>query len=318
MTESPITPVSRNQIHPGWQFLTLIGLLVLALFIGSIIAIAVIVASYGMDTFTNIAQANYGAPHIQNALWILQFFGTTTPILITPLIFSHFIVKEPDAYIKSSFNFSWILIVLAFAIMLLSNPMIELLSNINQKMALPPFLKGIENWMRKSENDTKKISDLMMQMNTIWGMFFNLVFIGLLTAIVEETLFRGCLQTILICWMKNKHVAIWTTAILFSAFHMEFFGFLPRLLLGLLFGYFTLWSGSILPSIWAHFINNGSVVVITYLSQRKLININIDDAHVFNYTGYIISFIITLFLLLLYRTVGLKKQTASIDGTELG
>ena len=105
------------------------------------------------------------------------------------------------------------------------------------------------------------------------------------------------MQTIFIRWTKNKHAAVWITAILFSAFHMEFFGFLPRLLLGVLFGYFVAWSGSIWPAIWGHFVNNGTIVVITYLSQHKLIGIGPDDQHVFNNVWYIISLVITLFLL---------------------
>ena len=111
-------------------------------------------------------------------------------------------------------------------------------------------------------------------------------------------------------WTKNYHVAVWITAILFSAFHMEFFGFLPRLMLGVLFGYFVVWSGSIWTSVWAHFINNGTAVVVTYLYQHKKITINPDDQHVFNYTGYIISLVIVLFLLYVYRNITLSQQPA--------
>lgn len=317
MTDTPYTPIPRKPIPPGYQFLIVIGLLMLALFAGTFIGIIVIGIRYGFDTVTQLVQANLTAPNVSTSLWILQFFGTTAPILATPIIFSYFIVKEPDEYLKTNFHFSWLLIILVFATMMLSNPMIELLGNINAKMVLPKSLQGIQDWMRKSEDDTKKLSDMMMEMHTFWGMIFNLLFIGLLTAIVEEILFRGCLQTIFVKWMKNKHVAIWITAILFSAFHMEFFGFLPRVMLGVLFGYFVAWSGSIWPAIWGHFVNNGTAVVITYLYQHKLINTNPDDQQVFNNIGYIISFVITLLLLLAYRYIAAKRQIAH-DGEELG
>jgi membrane protease YdiL (CAAX protease family) len=317
MTDGPVNPIPHKQIHPGFQFLIVIGLLLLTLFAGSIFGIVIIVIRYGSETFTNIVQSNLSAPNVATSLWILQFFGTTMPILATPIIFSYFILHEPDDYLKTNFRFPWLLIAIVFVTMIFSNPLIELLGNINEKMTLPRFLKGVEEWMRKSEDDTKKLSDMMMQMNTFWSMIFNLLFIGLLTAIVEEILFRGCLQTILLKWMKNKHVAIWLTAALFSAFHMEFFGFLPRLFLGVLFGYFVAWSGSVWPSIWAHFINNGTVVVITYLSQHKMINIDPDDQHVFNTILYIISFIITIFLLFIYRYIAVKRQIADINGEEL-
>jgi membrane protease YdiL (CAAX protease family) len=317
MAVDPSNPIPHRQMHPAYQFLVVIGLLILALIVGSFIGMIIIGVRYGLDTFTQIVQGNLSAPNVSTSLWILQFFGTTMPILATPIIFSYFIIHESDDYLKLSFHFPWILIVLVFAIMMLSNPVMEFLSNINQKMILPKFLKGLQDWMRKSEDDTRKLSDLMMQMNTFWGMIFNLLFIGLLTAIVEEILFRGCLQTIFVKWMKNKHVAIWITAILFSAFHMEFFGFLPRLMLGVLFGYFVAWSGSIWPAIWGHFVNNGTVVVITYLYQHKLINTSPDDEQIFNNAGYIISFIITLFLLFVYRYVSVKRQIVDINGEEL-
>jgi len=317
MIDRPYNPIPHNRIHPAYQFLILIGLLLLAIIVGSFIGVIFIGIRYGMHTFSDIVQANLNAPHVSTSLWIIQFFGTTMPILATPIIFSYFIVHDPDEYLKTNFHFPWLLIVIVFVAMMLSNPLIEFLGNLNARMVLPKSLKGLEDWMRRSEEDTKKLSDMMMQMDTFWSMVFDLLFIGLLTAIVEEILFRGCLQTIFVRWMKNKHVAVWLAAILFSAFHMEFFGFLPRLFLGVLFGYFAAYSGSVWPAIWGHFVNNGTIVVITYLYQQKLIKISPDDDQVFSNWGYVISAVITVFLLLVYRRIAAKKQIADINGEEL-
>jgi membrane protease YdiL (CAAX protease family) len=132
-------------------------------------------------------------------------------------------------------------------------------------------------------------------------------------------MFRGVLQTTMQRWTKNTHAAIWVTAVLFSAFHMEFYGFLPRMFLGALFGYFVAWSGSIWPAIWGHFLNNGSAVIVTYLYQQKKINLNPDDQHVFNYAGYIFSFIIIIVLLLVYKKIATGLKTSpEINGEELG
>ena len=316
MTEGPSNPILHRQIHPGVRFLILIGLLILMLMIGTGIGVVIIESKYGTTTLMDIMKLNLSVPHADTALWILQFTGTTFPILITPIIFSYFIVHEPDDYMKNHFHYPWMLMVLVFLIMAAAQVAIDYLGDINAKMVLPKALKGLEDWMKDSENEAQKMSDVMMQMNTFWGMIYDLLFIGLLTAIVEEILFRGCMQTIFIRWWKNPHVAVWVTAILFSAFHMEFYGFLPRLFLGVLFGYFTVWSGSIWPAIWAHFINNGSIVVWEYLYQNKLTRVNPDAQQVFTNTAYAISFVITVILLFIYWYISDKWHKAH-NGEEL-
>jgi len=293
----------NGKIFPSVQFLFFAFIFSLILAIGNTIAVGIIMIMYGLKTFTALAQANTTAPHFVMSLWILQTAGTTLPVLITPLYFARFVVNDNKEYIKPNFKFPWVLMLLVLVIMFISSPVIEFLSNINQKMILPHFLQ----WMRNSEDATEKMVAALLQMKTIWDMLFDLVFVGLLTAIAEEFMFRGCLQTIFERWFKNTHAAIWVAAILFSAIHMEFFGFLPRLMLGAMFGYFVAWSGSVWPAVWAHFLNNGTAVVATYLYQQKTTKLNPDDQHIFNYQWYAFSFIIILFLFWVYHNIANKK-----------
>jgi len=169
-------------------------------------------------------------------------------------------------------------------------------------------LKALEDVLRAMEAQAQKATDTMLQMKTVWDMLFAVLVVGLLTAIAEEFLFRGCLQTTMIRWTGNPHAAIWITAILFSAFHMEFFTFLPRVALGVFFGYFVMWSGSIWTSVWAHFLNNATQVVILYLYQQKRITLDPNDQHVFNYQSYALSVIIILILLFMYRNTAKGKS----------
>ena len=294
----------RSTLHPALQFFIFLLLFIGVLVVGNLIGAAIASALYGFNTVADIAGGKLTSPNAANVLWILQTAGTTLPIFIAPVFFAFVIVREPGDYIKPTFNFSWILMVLIFAIMFISNPAIEFLSNINEKMVLPPWLK----WMRDTEDSTQKLMDVMLNMKTAGSLIFNVFFIGLVTAVVEEFMFRGVLQTIFLRWTKNTHAAIWITAVLFSAFHIEFFGFLPRLLLGVLFGYFVAWSGSIWPGVWAHFLNNGAAVIATYLFQHKLIKADPDNQHMFTASGYIISFIIMLFLLFIYRRAASEKK----------
>jgi uncharacterized protein len=306
-----MTSNSADRLHPSLQFLILVAITIGIVLVGNLIGAAIVAAIYGLDMVFNIAQLDFSNPATVNALWILQILGTTIPLLIVPLVFARFVVKQPDEYLKPSSNFPWTLIVIVFCVMMVSMPLIELLSRVNQNMVLPEYLSGVQEWMRDSEDKAQKLITVLLKMDTIFGAIANVIAIGLFTAIVEELMFRGCLQTIFVKWTGNVHAAVWITAILFSAFHMEFFGFLPRLFLGVLFGYFTAWSGSVWPAVWAHFLNNGMAVVAVYLYQHKLVKIDPNSTQIFKFQAYAFSFIIVLFLLYLYQNVAKKRTPTS-------
>ncbi len=137
MIEGSSNPIPHKQIHPGYQFLMLIGLLLAALIFGQMIAGAIITARYGIDTLMELSKLNVSTPQVQDSLWILQFVGTTMPILVTPIIFSYFIVRDPDGYMKNTFHFPWVYILLVFLIMMLAFPLIEFLETISGKLSLP-------------------------------------------------------------------------------------------------------------------------------------------------------------------------------------
>ncbi|MBK0379929.1 CPBP family intramembrane glutamic endopeptidase [Mucilaginibacter segetis] len=314
MVKSPI-----NQISPALQFLILVAITIGTILIGNLIGVGIISAKYGLNVLFDITNLNFTAPGVTQALWILQIIGTTLPLFLAPVFFSWVIVKEPYAYLKPRTKFPLMLLIVAFFVMMVSSPLIEFLSNINQRMVLPHFLGGVEHWMKQSEESAQKVTVAILQMHSVWDAIKSVLLVGLLTAIAEEFLFRGAMQTIIKRWTNNAHAAVWITAILFSAFHMEFYGFLPRLLLGALFGYFVVWSGSIWPAVWGHFLNNGTAVVVTYLYQQKKISLNPDDTHTFNYASYAVSFIIVIILLLVYKNIApVKKQSADFNGEELG
>jgi len=269
---------------------------------------------YGMDTINQIKLLNLSAPHVIRALWLMQLIGTTLAVFAAPVFYAYVIVNEPVDYLKPRFSFSWQMMLLIFVIMFVSNPIIEFLSNLNQQIPLPKWL----SWMKENEENDRKVMDAFLQMKSVWDVLLNVVAIGLLTAVVEEFMFRGVIQTIFTRWTKNTHAAVWITAIMFSAFHLEFFGFLPRVLLGVFMGYFVAWSGSIWTGVWAHFINNSSIVVVTYLFQNKTIKTDPDNQHVFNGWQYAVALLITLALMVLYHRWALKKvPEPDYDGEEL-
>ena len=191
-------------IHPSLQFLMFVGVLIGVFIIGNLIGAGLVFAIYGMKTFMAIAQMDTTVPNFIPAVWILQIAGTTLPILAAPLLFARFIVNDTKEYIKPGFKFPMVMLLLVVGIIFASMPLIEFLSNLNQKMVLPHFLQ----WMRASEDNAEKLTAALLKMDSVGQMLFNLIFIGLLTAIVEEFMFRGAMQTIFEKWFKNKHKKI--------------------------------------------------------------------------------------------------------------
>jgi membrane protease YdiL (CAAX protease family) len=316
MINTPVKHLEERMstTSPRRQFLIFTGVFLGVFIIGNIIALAVVSGLYGTNIFGAFTTMNPATPHLISAIWILQTVGTTLTIFVAAIVFAKFVVREPKGYLKTSLKFPWVLLVLIFAIAFISTPLIEFLTNLNQKIPLPHWLE----WM-KDNKANQKVMSAMLNMKNIGNLIFDLVLIALFTAVVEEFMFRGVLQTIFFRWTKSIHAAVWITAILFSAFHLEFYGFLPRVMLGVLFGYFVAWSGSIWTSVWAHFLNNGTIVVVTYLFQHKIIKLDPDDQHVFTGASYLFCLALVLFLLYLYQKTAFEKsQTPESDGEELG
>ncbi len=144
----------------------------------------------------------------------------------------------------------------------------------NRNWDLPDMFSGFENWSRKTQKMVEEMTHLLTQFDSFGKMLIGLLVIAVIPAVGEELMFRGMLQPILIRSFKNTHVAIWVTGIIFSFIHFQLDGFVPRMLLGVVFGYLYVWSGNIWYPIWAHFINNGVTVIIMYLYQLKYITIN--------------------------------------------
>jgi membrane protease YdiL (CAAX protease family) len=153
-----------------------------------------------------------------------------------------------------------IVIVLAFCIF----PVTGFAGRLNAEMHFPDWLNGVEGWMKEKENYATQLLDLLITSKTLGVMVFNIFMLAVIPAIGEELIFRGVFQKIFYNLFKSGHLAIWLTACAFSALHFQFFGFLPRFILGLVFGYLFYWSGTLWLPVVAHFINNAVPVAGAY------------------------------------------------------
>ena len=180
--------------------------------------------------------------------------------------------------------------------MFLINPAISLTGLLNQQMELPSFMEGIEHWMRTREDEAERLTLLLLSEKGIGALLANLLVVALTAGITEEFLFRGAFQRILERWTSNPHWVIWIAACLFSAFHMQFYGFLPRMLLGVYFGYLLYWSRNIWIPVFAHFTNNAFAVICMSDEQLKQNEFISGEVTTPNLLPYIVMAVIGLVL----------------------
>jgi len=155
-------------------------------------------------------------------------------------------------------------------VMLAAVPFISLAANINAQLPMP-------QWAKDMEASAAQLTEQLLMVGDIKNFLLNLLVMALLPAVCEEVFFRGYVQRTIQGWTKNPHTAIFAAAIFFSAFHLQFAGFLPRFLLGAVLGYLFYWSGSLWLSIIAHFANNAIAVCAYFYVAHNNIPINAEQ-----------------------------------------
>jgi len=165
-------------------------------------------------------------------------------------------------------------ILLVVLVWILALPAMNYIVEWNQSIEFPSWLKGLEEQMRSMENEASRTTAKLLDTHSIGMMLFMVIVVGVLTGMGEEIFFRAGLLGTMRLGGVNKHIAIWLSAIIFSAVHFQFFGFVPRMLLGAWFGYLMVWTGEVWTPIIAHALNNGAVVVLTYLASNHYVTDN--------------------------------------------
>lgn len=201
------------------------------------------------------------------------------------------------------------LLLLTLLFLLAFNPSMEWISRLNQQMMLPDSLGGVEEWMRDKEDSMADLTENIVMVDNVPGLLLNILVMAIVPAIVEEYYFRGALQGILGRIIPNMHVAIWLTAIIFSAIHVQFYGFFPRMILGLIFGYAFYWSKNIWVPIFGHFINNFTVTLVAYYYQKQGKSFqDLQNMESYSTVYYILSVVFSIALGYYFYQVTHKKK----------
>ncbi len=272
-----IKGIFRN-LHPFQQlvfilFISLASLLVVMI-VGMLLALPFLV---GHD-WSKLMNGNlYNDPDALHLLKYLQLLQSLGLFILPPFVFAYLFSDKVGQALKIDKKPGFSEILLSVAMVWFASPLINELGIWNAEIELPKFLSGLEEWMKEKEAAAEELTNLFIETGTVGGLLFNIVLIGIIPGVGEELLFRGVIQKIVSRWTRSPHWGIWLTAALFSALHLQFYGFFPRMLLGAMFGYMLVWSGNLWMPILAHFLNNTTAVVAYYLYDRQVINVDPDE-----------------------------------------
>lgn len=165
----------------------------------------------------------------------------------------------------------WKAIAIVVAFYILSLPAMNWIVSFNESMSLPESMSGIEQLMRSLEDAAAETTKTLLDIHSIWELVPCVLVVGLMAGLSEEILFRGAMLRTMQDSRLGQHAVVWIVAIVFSAIHMQFYGFIPRMLLGVWLGYLLVWTRSLWVPIIAHTLNNSTVVVMSYLANKGVV-----------------------------------------------
>lgn len=292
--------LQRSHNSP-WTSLTIL----LGLMLGFSIALGVLALFLPGLTFEGNVLERYG----------MLVSGTVFAFLLPAITLQY--IERYYTYFPCEKHVGGAIYLLAFLFLFTFSPLMELVGKWNESLSLPASLQGVEEWMRLQEDNMADLTERMVMVDQFSLLLMNILVIAVLPAVAEEFFFRGNLMHIIQRMVRNHHVSIWTTAIIFSAIHYQFYGFLPRMLLGAFFGYMLVWTQNIWVPVVAHFINNAVVTILAFYYTRQ----GKTFAELQTYEGYsIFVYIGALFFsvtaaYVFYRYTMYKKK---IHGARLG
>lgn len=201
--------------------------------------------------------------------------------------------------------------VLPYLLPILALPLVSYLYEWNQQFLFPEVLVELESKFKAAEKLAEEQTRLLLNMEQPQELLVCLLVMALIPAIGEEMIFRAGLQRILTQGTGRIHLSIWLSAVIFSALHLQFYGFIPRMGLGVLLGYLFAASGNLWWSVTAHFLNNAFAILMYYFQQHHRLKLTEEQLAQGPWYGYLVlSFILIVLLVAMWRS---QKRNATFD-----
>jgi len=288
----------------GNQFLLLISITLASFFILGLVGTLAIsaITGIGINEMSDISKLNFTKPETINLIRGMQVVQFISLFVVPTFICAKLFSTNTRKYLgfKAPSNTGYFLV--GIGVMLLSIPLINLLGELNKNVHFPSV---IEKWMKSSEEEAAKTIKALLSKQTFKDLILNIIFIAGLAAVGEELLFRGIVQRLLTKMFKSPWAGIIIAAFLFSTLHMQFYGFLPRFVLGILLGLIYWYSGSLWPAILAHFVYDAFFITVIYFRPEM-----VNDVPSVKLSALAIGAVISL-ALVTYLVSWMKKKSST-------
>lgn len=290
MTENELNPSPPRHFVLSLIYillLTALGFVIVGPAIGFVISLFFFPGS--TEEFMQALQSPQQHPEIKSSLFLIQGCVTLVGLILTPLL----ILRKYRTPLNEFFrigDITWTPFLITAGTVVAFVGINSVFAEWNYHIDFPD---AFESWARSREEAAAELTRVMTTLDNGYELAVAILVIAILPAIGEEVVFRGMIQNELYRGTANLHLSIWIAAALFSAIHIQFYGFMPRLLLGALFGYLYYWSGNLWLAIFAHFVNNAASVVAMYYYQRGTFDFDVETPKALPLPAVLISAVLT-------------------------
>jgi uncharacterized protein len=254
----------QRKIEPPMEFLILIGIWVACFVIGGVASIPIWVVMTG-KSMLNMTKDMLDPANI-NAVKVIQVVSTVIVFFIPAVVTARIASAKPFQRLGFFGGVKINRAVVAVLLMLCAVPLVGFLAEVNKAIPITASMKKLFDGLESQyAEQVKLIATFKTPVDYILALFI----IALFPALVEEVFFRGAMQSIFMRWFKIPWLVIFITGLIFSAIHFSWYGFIPRMALGMVLGYIFYYTGNLWYSIIAHFFNNALMITILYWQYLK-------------------------------------------------
>jgi uncharacterized protein len=303
-----------RQVSTPAKLVLLVIIFLFLLLFGTLFSMLVALPIFHFNNMSALIQV-MGNPDM-DTIGVVKFLQICQSILmfIVPALLAAWLFSSNTFnYLKINQRASWKTVLLVLLSVAVAIPMLNVITEMNSRLDLPPALDWLDEKMTLMEKSAERLTVLFLVSKSIKDLCINFFMIAILPAVAEELFFRGLLQRLFVEWTKNVHWGVILAAFFFSFIHFQFYGFVPRFLLGIYFGYLFFWSGCIWVPIAGHLMNNGLAVVYYYFASKPVGETTLDTlgkSGSGNYFLYLSVFLTCMLIGIIYMRESKKPSIA--------